>query len=162
MAMQRVVFEYEVEADAPEDAAIIVRDMLRSGSPASVFLVDVAGGVIVVETENGNETVIRDDRKRIGPVVSRLEGPTGVVTSPVMAEFYDHDRVDSKTDLELVDGKWLRLRGCGPEAHYELVEPDGTESEPFAVITVARKFQSNDTNPLVPLALAAYAKNAQH
>jgi hypothetical protein len=162
MAMHRVIFEHEVEADSPEDAAIIVRDMLKAGSPASVFIVDVAGGKVAVDTEDGNETVIRDDRKRIGPVVMRREGPTGVVTSPVMAEFCEHDSVDSKTDLEQVDGKWLRLRGFGPEAYYELVDPDGSESEPFAVITIKRLFASDDPHPAAHLALAAYARNAQH
>lgn len=162
MAMHRVIFEHEVEADSPEDAAIIVRDMLKAGSPASIFIVDVAGGKVAVDTEDGNETVIRDDRKRIGPVVMRREGPTGVVTSPVMAEFCGHDSVDSKSDLEQVDGKWLRLRGYGPEAYYELVDPSGSESEPFAVITVHRRFASHDTHPAAHLALAAYARNAQH
>lgn len=162
MAIHRVIFEHEVEADSPEDAAIIVRDMLKTGSPASVFIVDVAGGKVAVDTEEGNETVIRDDRKRIGPVFMRREGPTGVVTSPVMAEFCGHDSVDSKLDLEQVDGKWLRLRGFGPEAYYELVDPSGGESEPFAVITVHRRFASHDTHPAAHLALAAYARNAQH
>lgn len=162
MAMHRVLFEHEVEADSPEDAAIIVRDMLKNGSPASVFLVDVAGGKIVVDTEFGNETVLHDDRKRIGPVVMRREGPTGVVTSPVMAEFCGHDRFESKSDLEQVDGKWLRLRGHGPEAYYELVDMDGTASEPFAVITVKRRFASDDMHPATHLALSAYAGNAQH
>lgn len=162
MAMHRVIFEDEVEADSPEDAAILVRDMLKAGSPASVFIVDVAGGKVVVDTEDGNESVVRDDRKRIGPVVMRREGPTGVVTSPVMAEFCEHDSVDSKTDLEQVDGKWLRLRGFGPEAYYELVEPDGRESEPFAVITVKRLFASHDTRPAPHVALVAYARSAQH
>jgi hypothetical protein len=162
MAMHRVIFEHEVEADSPEDAAIMVRDMLKSSSSASVFLVDVAGGKVVVDTEDGNEAVIRDDRKRIGPLVMRREGPTGVVTSPVMAKFYGHDKIDSKTDIERVDGKWLRLRGFGPEAYYELVGLDGIESEPFAVITVNRLFASNDKHPATHLALAAYAHNAQH
>lgn len=162
MAMHRVIFEHEVEADSPEDAAIIVRDMLKAGSPATVFIVDVAGGVIAVDTENGNENVIRDDRKRIGPVIMRREGPTGVLTSPVMAEFYEHDNVDSRTDLEQVDGKWLRLRGHGPEAYYEMVDPDGCESEPFAVVTVHRRFDSHEPHPAAHLALAAYAQNAQH
>jgi hypothetical protein len=162
MAMHRVIFEHEVEADSPEDAAIIVRDMLKAGSPASIFIVDVAGGKVAVDTEDGNENVIRDDRKRIGPVVMRREGPTGVVTSPVMAEFCEHDSVDSKTDLEKIDGMWLRLHGCGPEAYYQWVGFDGSEGEPFAVITVARLFGSNDTHPSAHLALAAYARNAQH
>lgn len=162
MAIRRVTFEHEVEADSPEDAAIIVRNMLKSGSSATVFIVDVAGGKVVVDTEDGNETVIRDDRKRIGPMVMRREGPTGVVTSPVMAEFYDHDSVDSKTDIEQVEGKWLRLRGFGPEAYYELVGLDGSQSEPFAVITVDRLFASNDKHPAANLSLAAYARNAKH
>jgi hypothetical protein len=162
MAMHRVIYEYELEANSPEDAAILVRDMLKSGSPASVFIVNVAGGVVAVDTEYGNESVIRDDRKRIGPVVMRREGPTGVVTSPVMAEFCDHDRVDSKTDLEQVDGKWLRLRGHGPEAYYELVGTDGTVSDPFAVITVNRQFASHDKHPATHLAMSAYAQNAHH
>lgn len=162
MAMHRVIFEHEVEADSPEDAAIIVRDMLKAGSPASVFIVDVAGGKVAVDTEEGLETVIRDDRKRIGPVFMRREGPTGVVTSPVMAEFCEHDNVDSKTDLEQIDGKWLRLRGFGPEAYYEVVDPDGSESAPFAVITVNRLFGSHNTPPATHPALAAYARNAQH
>jgi hypothetical protein len=162
MAMHRVIFEHEVEADSPEDAAIIVRDMLKTGSPASVFIVDVAGGKVVVDTEDGNENVIRDDRKRIGPVVMRREGPTGVMTSPIMAEFCEHDSIDSRSDLEQIDGKWLRLRGFGPEAYYVMVDADGTESEPFAVITVNRLFASNDTHPSTHLALAAYARNAQH
>lgn len=160
--MNRVTFEYEVEADSPEDAAIIVRDMLKTSSSASVFIVDVAGGKVVVDTENGNECVIRDDRNRIGPVVMRHEGPTGVVTSPVMAEFYGHDRVDSKTDLERIDNKWLRLRGFGPEAYYVMVETNCAESDPFAVITVNRLFTSHEPHPATHLALAAYAKNAQH
>lgn len=162
MAMKRVFFEIEVEADSREDAAIIVRDMLKTGSSASVFIVDVAGGKVAVDTEYGNETVIRDDRKRIGPVFERRDGPTGVVTSPVMAEFYDHDCVSSRTDLEQVDGKWLRLWGYGPEAFYELVGTDGSKSEPFAVITVNRHFGSHNAHPATHLALAAYAKNAQH
>lgn len=162
MAMHRVIFEHEVEADSPEDAAIIVRDMLKTASSANIFIVDVAGGKVVVDTEDSNETVIRDDRKRIGPVVMRRQGPTGVVTSPVMAEFCEHDRVDSKTDLEQVDGKWLRLVGFGPEAYYLLVDADGSESEPFAVITVNRMFGSHNTHPAAHLALAAYAQNAQH
>jgi hypothetical protein len=162
MATHRVITEHEVEADSPEDAAVIVRDMLKAGSPATVFLVDVAGGKVAVDAEEGNETVIRDDRKRIGPVIMRREGPTGVVTSPVMAEFCGHDSVDSKSDLEQVDGKWLRLRGYGPEAYYELVDPDGSESEPFAVITVRRRFASHDRHPATHLALAAYRHNAQH
>lgn len=162
MAMHRVIFEHEVEADAPEDAAILVRDLLKAGSPASIFIVDVAGGKVVVDTEDGNESVIRDDRKRIGPVVMRREGPTGVVTSPVMADFYGHDRVDSTTDIEKRDGMWLRLRGCGPEAYYQWVGFDGSEGEPFAVITVTRLFASHDAHPATHLALAAYAQNAQH
>lgn len=162
MATHRVIFEHEVEADSPEDAAIIVRDMLKAGSPASIFIVDVAGGKVVVDTEVGNESVIRDDRNRIGPVVMRREGPTGVVTSPVMAKFYEHDSVDSKTDLEKKDGMWLRLRGCGPEAYYQWVGFDGSEGEPFAVITVSRQFASQDAHPATHLALAAYAQNAKH
>lgn len=162
MAMHRVTFEIEVEADSPEDAAILVRDMLRTESSASVFIVDVAGGKVVVDTETGNEAVIRDDRKRIGPLVKRRDGPTGVVTSPVMAQFYGHDRVDSETDLERIDNKWLRLRGFGPEAYYVLAEPNCAESDPFAVITVNRLFTPHETHPATHLALAAYAKNAQH
>lgn len=162
MAMHRVIFEDEVEADSPEDAAILVRDMLKAGSPSSIFIVDVAGGKVVVDTEDGNESVIRDDRNRIGPVVMRREGPTGVVTSPVMAKFCDHDSMESKTDLERIDDKWLRLRGFGPEAYYVMVGPDGSESEPFAVITVSRLFASQEAHPATHLALAAYAQNAKH
>jgi len=162
MAIHRVSFEQEVEADSPEDAAIIMRDMLKAGSPASVFLVDVAGGKVAVDTDEGYETVVRDDRKRIGQVVMRRDGPTGVMTSPVMAAFCEHDSIDSKTDLEKVDGMWLRLCGFGPEAYYQWVGFDGSEGEPFAVITVRRRFTSDDTHPAAHMALAAYAKNAQH
>lgn len=162
MARYRVVFEDEVEAKSPEDAAISLRDMLKAGSPATIFVVDVADGKVVVDTEDGNEYVIRDDRKRIGPVITRREGPTGVLTSPVLADFYGHDKVDSKTDLENIDGKWLRLRGCGPEAYYEWVTPDGIASEPLAAITVRRQFAAQDTHPATHLALAAYAPNVQH
>lgn len=162
MVMHRVIFEHEVEADSPEDAAIIVRDMLKTASSASIFIVDVAGGKVVVDTEDGSETVIRDDRKRIGPVVMRREGPTGVVTSPVMAEFCDHDNIDSKTDLELVEGKWLRLRGVGPEAYYELVDQDGRESDPFAVITVCRVFESNGNGTSPTRASGSSVRVMQH
>lgn len=162
MVMHRVIFEHEVEADSPEDAAIIVRDMLKGHSSASIFIVDVAGGKVAVDVEDGHERVLRDDRKRIGPVVMRREGPTGVVTSPVMADFYGHDSVDSKTDLEHIDGKWLRLRGHGPEAYYELVGPDGGESEPFAVIRVHRKFASHDTHPAAHHAPVNRTRNAQN
>jgi hypothetical protein len=162
MATHRVIFEYELDADAPEDAAIVVRDMLKTGSPASIFIVDVAGGKVVVDTEDGNESVIRDDRKRIGPVVMRREGPTGVLTSPVLAEFYGHDRIDSKTDIEQVEDKWLRLHGFGPEAYYDWLAPDGTVSEPFAVITVQRKFEHEDIHPATHMALAAYAQASQY
>lgn len=162
MAMHRITFEHEIEADCPEEAALKLASMLRNGKLAPVLLVDVAGGKVTVDTEEGNETVIRDDRKRIGPVVMRREGPTGVVTSPVMAEFYGHDHVDSKTDLEQVDGKWLRLRGFGPEAYYDLLDLAGSEGEPLAVITVKRLFGNHDTHPATHLALSAYAQNAQH
>lgn len=162
MPMFRVVFEDTVEADSPEDAAVILRDMLKGGTPSTIFVVDVAQGKVVVDTENGNETVVRDDRKTIGPVVIRREGPTGVVTSPVMARFYEHDNVDSTTDLELIEGKWLRLRGCGDDAYYELVGADSTASEPFAVITVRRKFAMNESYPASHLATATYDNNAQH
>jgi hypothetical protein len=162
MAMHRVIFEHEVEADAPEDAAIIIRDMLKAGSAATIFLVDVAGGKVIVDTEDGNETVIRDDRKRIGPAFLRREGPTGVVTSPVMADFCEHDDVTSKTDLELVDGKWLRLRGVGPEAYYEMVDQDGSVGDPFAVITVSRQFVSHEEFSTKHLTLPTSARIAQH
>lgn len=162
MKNYRIVFEGEVEADSPEDAALKLRDMLKAGSQASIFIVDVAGGKVVVDTEPGNESVVRDDRNKIGPMVMRREGPTGVLTSPVLAKFYGHDSVDSTTTVEFVDGKWLRLRGFGAEAYYTWASVDGTESDPFAVITVNRQFASNDQHPAAHLALAAYAKNAQH
>lgn len=162
MAMHRITFEHEMEADCPEDAALKLASLLRSGKLAPQLLVDIAGGKVAVDTEEGNESVYRDDRKRIGPVIMRQEGPTGVVTSPVMAEFYGHGSVGSKTDLEQIDGKWLRLRGFGPEAYYELVDLSGSESEPFAVITVHRRFASHNTHPATHLALATYARNAQH
>jgi hypothetical protein len=162
MPYHRVIFETEVDADSPEDAAIFVRDMLKSGASESIFLVDVADAKVVVDTEDGNESVIRDDRKRIGPVVMRREGPTGVLTSPVLAEFYGHDRIDSKTDIEQVEGKWLRLHGFGPEAYYDWIAPDGTVSEPFAVITVQRKFSHEEIHPATHMALAAYAQASQY
>lgn len=162
MAAHRLTFEHEIEADSPEDAALKLASLLRSGKLAPTVIVDVAGGKVAVETEEGNESVIRDDRKRIGPVVMRREGPTGVMTSPVMAEFCEHDSINSRSDLEQIDGKWLRLRGFGPEAYYVMVDADGTESEPFAVITVHRRFASHDPHPAAHLALAAYARNAQH
>lgn len=162
MAMYRVTFEDEVEADSPEDAAIILRDMLKGGSPSSIFVVDVADGKVVVDTDEGIESVVRDDRKCIGPVIMRRMGPTGVMTSPVMARFCEHEKVDSKTDLEFVDGKWLRLRGCGDEAYYEWAGIDGTVSEPFAVITVRRQFAAQDAQTAGHKAPGGYAKNAQH
>ena len=162
MAQHRVIFEDVVEADSPEDAAIIVRDMLLGGAPSSIFHVDVNGGVIVVDTEMGNESVVRDDRKRIGPLVLRRDGPTGVLTSPVLAAFYEHDSADSKTDIENVDGNWLRLRGFGPEAFYQWVSPHGVEGEPFAVITVHRLFASQGNHPLAAMALKAYGQTSQH
>jgi hypothetical protein len=162
MAMHRVIFEHEVEADSPEDAATMVRDMLQTRHIASIFIVDVAGGKVIVDTDEGNETVIRDDRKRIGPVFMRLEGPTGVVTSPVMAEFYGHDKVTSRTDLELVDGKWLLLRGVGPEAYYEMINQDGSFSEPFAVITVHRIFSPRADDPTTAHGPGLFAASTQH
>jgi hypothetical protein len=146
MQSYRVFFEHHVTTDSPETAAMVVRNLLKD-SLLGVFIVDVPDGKVVVDTELDYETVIRDDRKRIGPVVLRRQGPTGVLTSPVMAEHYGHDNVQNKTDLEEVDGNWLRLRGCGPEAFYEFVSKDGTASEPFAVITVQRRFDSRYVPP---------------
>lgn len=162
MAMYLVRYENEVEADSPEDAAIIVRDGLRTGAMASIFVVNVAGGQVVVDTELGNESVFRDDRPRIGPVILRSEGPTGFMTSTVLAKYYGHDRVDSQTELEHIDGKWLRLIGCGDDAYYQWIGPDGKPSEPFAVITVQRNFASPGVHPTTHLALAAYGANSQH
>lgn len=162
MKMHRVIFEHEVEADSPEDAAILIRDMLKIGSAATIFLVDVAGGKVIVDTEEGNETVIRDDRNRIGPVVMRLEGPTGVVTSPVMAEFYGHDRISSTTDIDKKAGMWLRLKGCGPEAYYQWVGFDGIEGDPFAVISVCRIFSQHADGPTKTDAPGVVAAATQH
>lgn len=141
MQKYRVFFEHYITTHSPETAAIIVRDMLKDSSLAE-FFVEVPDGTVVVDTEPGYESVTRDDRKVIGPVVLRCQGPTGVLTSPVMADRCGHDSVQSKSDLEQVDGNLLRLRGCGPEAFYEFVSPDGSASEPFAVITVHRRFES--------------------
>lgn len=162
MAMHRITFEHEIEADCPEDAALKLASMLRSGKLTPLLLVDVAGGKVAVDTEEGNETVVRDDRKTIGPVIMRREGPTGVLTSPVLAAFYGHDSVNSTTTVEYVEGKWLRLYGFGPEAYYAWGSIDGGDSDPFAVITVRRLFASHDKHPAAHLALSAYAANAQH
>ena len=162
MAMHRITFEHTIEADSPEDAALKLARLLRTGKLAPVLLVDVAGGRVEVDTDEGYESVTRDDRNRIGPVVLRSDGPTGVMTSPVMAAYCGHDKVESKSDLEYVNGTLLRLKGFGAEAYYEWVAQDGTTSEPFAVITVQRRFAHQETHPATHLALAAYAAAAQH
>jgi hypothetical protein len=148
-------------SSTPEDAALKLASMLRAGKLSPLLLVDVAGGKVEVDTDEGFESVTRDDRNRIGPVVQRKEGPTSVVTSPVMAAFCGHDKVESKTDLEYVNGSLLRLRSFGAEAFYQWVAADGTASEPFAVITVQRRFAHQDTHPATHLALAAYGAAAQ-
>lgn len=159
MPNYRVVFETTIEADAPEDAALICRDLIRDTSSASIFLVHVPDGVVAVDTEDANESVARDDRKTIGPVVFRHDGPTGVITSPVMARHYEHTTMESETNLGYVGSKQLLVRGCGDEAFYEWVAADGSLSEPFAVITVKRQFNPNGAHPAVyqtaPMATAA-------
>jgi hypothetical protein len=141
MPLYRYTLEDSIEADSPEDAAIKARDQIRSGKIAAVFLVEVNAGRVVVDTELANESVLRDDRKKIGPLVLRKSGPTGVLTSPVLAEFYDHDTMNSYTDIERVGDKMLRLRGFGPEAYYEWLNDDGTVTgELLAAITVLRDF----------------------
>lgn len=141
MGSYRITFEDTIDADSPEDAALKVRDQLRSGKITAIFVVEMNSGRVVVDTELANESVLRDDRKKIGPLILRKSGPTGVLTSPVLAEFYGHDKMNSYTDIERVGGKMLRLRGFGPEAYYEWLNDDGTVTdELLAAITVLRDF----------------------
>ncbi len=141
MGTYRITFEDTIDADSPEDAALKARDQLRSGKVSAIFVVEMNPGRVVVDTELANESVLRDDRKKIGPLVLRKSGPTGVLTSPVLAEFYGHDNVNAHTDIERVDGKLLRLRGFGPEAYYEWLNEDGSVAgDLLAAITVLRDF----------------------
>lgn len=142
MTVYRVLIEVEVEADSPEDAAVTLRDRLKAGESVTAFVVDVPDGKVVIDTEEGGETVIRDDRKQIGPVIMRQSGPTGVLTSPILAAFYGHDKMKCVTHIEHVDGNQLRLYGVGAEAYFTWSYKDGSTSPAFAVITVHRSFAS--------------------
>lgn len=141
MPLYRYTLEDSIDADSPEDAALKARDQIRSGKIAAVFVVEVNGGRIVVDTELQNETVLRDDRNKIGPLILRKSGPTGVLTSPVLAEFYCHDSINSCTEIEREGDKKLCLFGFGPEAYYAWVGDDGAVCGVLlAAITVIRDF----------------------